>query len=115
MVYKVLNNIALKNVNNNVISNIETDLLVIPVNKKVTSSSEFKELDKKSKGYLLKSSKDELNPGNQNHLISSLEGIKAKKILLIQDLNEKDDIYLWLNKYKYVRTTRQMVMSISRA
>ena len=102
MVYKVLNNIALMNVNNNIISNISTDLLVIPVNKKVTSSSEFKELDKKSKGYLLKSSKDALNPGNQNHLVSSLEGIKAKKILLIQDLNEKDDIYLWLNKYKYV-------------
>ena len=66
MVYKVLNNIALKNVNNNIISNISTDLLVIPVNKKVTSSSEFKELDKKSKGYLLKSSKDA--PVSNTHL-----------------------------------------------
>ena len=49
MVYRVLNNIALKNVTNNIISNITTDLLVIPVNKKVTSSSEFKELNKKSR------------------------------------------------------------------
>jgi hypothetical protein len=37
MTYKVLNNITLKNVNNGVIFNIATDLLVIPVNKKLTN------------------------------------------------------------------------------
>ena len=52
MTYKVLNNITLKNVNNGVISNIATDLLVIPVNKKLTTSIEFKELDKKTGGYI---------------------------------------------------------------
>ena len=97
MTYKVLNNITLKNVTNGVLSDIVTDLLVIPVNKKVMASAEFKELDKKSKGYLLKSSKDSLNPGNQNHLISSLDGIKAKKILLFQDLNEKNNLY-WIRR-----------------
>ena len=62
----------------------------------------FKELDKKSNGYISRSIKDSISPSNQNHLISSLGGVKAKKILLINDLNEKDDIYLWLNKYKYI-------------
>ena len=102
MTYKVLNNITVKNINNGVISNVSTDLLVIPVNNKTISSDEFKEIDKKSNGYLLKSSKEALNPGNQNHLITSINGITAKKILLVKDLNEKDDIYLWLNKYKYI-------------
>ena len=102
MTYKVLNNITLKNVSNGVLSNVLTELLVIPVNKKILASPEFKELDKKSNGYISKSIKDSISPSNQNHLISSLEGVKAKKILLINDLNEKDDIYLWLNKYKYI-------------
>ena len=102
MTYKVLNNITVKNINNGVISNVSTDLLVIPVNNKTISSDEFKEIDKKSNGYLLKSSKEALNPGNQNHLITSINGITAKKILLVKDLNEKDDIYLWLNKYKHI-------------
>jgi len=102
MTYKVLNNITLKNVNNGVLSNLSTELLVIPVNKKVMASSEYKELDKKSNGYISRSIKDSISPTNQNHLVSSLNGVKAKKILLINDLNEKDDIYLWLNKYKYI-------------
>ena len=55
MTYKVLNNITVKNINNGVISNVSTDLLVIPVNNKTISSDEFKEIDKKSNGYLLKS------------------------------------------------------------
>ena len=102
MTYKVLNNITLKNVSDGVLSNVLTELLVIPVNKKILASPEFKELDKKSNGYISRSIKDSISPTNQNHLISSLGGVKAKKILLINDLNEKDDIYLWLNKYKYI-------------
>ena len=102
MTYKVLNNITLKNVSDGVLSNVLTELLVIPVNKKILASPEFKELDKKSNGYISRSIKDSISPSNQNHLISSLGGVKAKKILLINDLNEKDDIYLWLNKYKYI-------------
>jgi leucyl aminopeptidase len=102
MTYKVLNNITLKNVSDGVLSNVLTELLVIPVNKKILASPEFKELDKKSNGYISRSIKDSISPSNQNHLISSLIGVKAKKILLINDLNEKDDIYLWLNKYKYI-------------
>ena len=102
MTYKVLNNITLKSVSNGVLSNVLTELLVIPVNKKILASPEFKELDIKSNGYISRSIKDSISPSNQNHLISSLVGVKAKKILLINDLNEKDDIYLWLNKYKYV-------------
>ena len=89
MTYKVLNNMTLKNVNNGVLSDITTDLLVIPINKKLVASAEFKEIDKKSKGYISKSSKESLNPGNQNHLLSSFDGIKAKKILLFQDLEIK--------------------------
>ena len=96
MTYKVLNNITLKNVNNGVISNIATDLLVIPVNKKVTASAEFKELDKKSKGYLSKSAKDSLSPSHQSHVITSLDSISAKKILLLKDIDQKNDIYLSL-------------------
>ena len=102
MTYKVLNNITLKNVSDGVLSNVLTELLVIPVNKKILASPEFKELDKKSNGYISRSIKDSISPSNQNHLISSLGGVKARKILLINDLNEKDDIYLWLNKYKYI-------------
>ena len=92
MTYKVLNNITLKNVSDGVLSNVLTELLVIPVNKKILASPEFKELDKKSNGYISRSIKDSISPSNQNHLISSLIGVKAKKILLINDLNEKDDI-----------------------
>ncbi len=102
MTFKVLNNISLKNINDGVLSNIRTDLLIIPINKKVLSSSEFKEIDKKSKGYLSKVVKDLITPANQNQLISSLEGINAKKILIFKDLSENDDIYLWLNKYKSI-------------
>ena len=87
MTYKVLNNITLKNVNNGVISNIATDLLVIPINKKVMASAEFKELDKKSKGYLSKSAKDSLSPSHQSHVITSLDSISAKKILLLKDID----------------------------
>ena len=94
MTYKVLNNITLKNVNNGVISNIATDLLVIPINKKVMASAEFKELDKKSKGYLSKSAKDSLSPSHQSHVITSLDSISAKKILLLKDIDQKNDIYL---------------------
>ena len=79
MTYKVLNNITLKNVNNGVLSNLSTELLVIPVNKKVMASSEYKELDKKSNGYISRSIKDSISPTNQNHLVSSLNGVKAKK------------------------------------
>ena len=46
MTYKVLNNITLKNVSDGVLSNLLTELLVIPVNKKILASPEFKELDK---------------------------------------------------------------------
>ena len=102
MTYKVLNNITLKNVNNGVISNIATDLLVIPINKKVMVSAEFKELDKKSNGYISKSVKDSLSPSHQSHVISSLDSISAKKILLLKDIDQKNDIYLWLNKYKSI-------------
>ena len=52
MTYKVLNNITLKNVSDGVLSNVLTELLVIPVNKKILASPEFKELDKKSNGYI---------------------------------------------------------------
>ena len=45
MTYKVLNNITLKNVSDGVLSNVLTELLVIPVNKKILASPEFKELD----------------------------------------------------------------------
>ena len=109
MTYKVLNNITLKNVKNGVISNIATDLLVIPVNKKLTTSIEFKELDKKTGGYISKSAKDSLSPGNQSHLLTSLDGIKAKKILLFKDIDQKNDIYLWLNKYKSIAKTANSI------
>ena len=52
MTYKVLNNITLKNVSDGVLSSVLTELLVIPVNKKILASPEFKELDKKSNGYI---------------------------------------------------------------
>ncbi len=109
MTYKVLNNITLKNVNNGVISNIATDLLVIPVNKKLTTSIEFKELDKKTGGYISKSAKDSLSPGNQSHLLTSLDGVNAKKILLFKDIDQKNDIYLWLNKYKSIAKTANSI------
>ena len=115
MTYKVLNNITLKNVSDGVLSNVLTELLVIPVNKKILASPEFKELDKKSNGYISRSIKDSISPTNQNHLISSLGGVKAKKILLINDLNEKDDIYLWLNKYNTLQKLQiQLVVKILR-
>ena len=40
MTYKVLNNITLKNVSDGVLSSVLTELLVIPVNKKILASPE---------------------------------------------------------------------------
>ena len=51
-------------------------------NFKLYKVQDFKELDKKSNGYISRSIKDSISPSNQNHLISSLGGVKAKKILL---------------------------------
>ena len=66
------------------------------------ASAEFKELDKKSKGHLSKSAKESLRPSHQSHVITSLDSISAKKILLLKDIDQKSDIYLWLNKYKSI-------------
>ena len=85
MAYKVLNNVLVKDAAG--MSSLSTDMLVLIINKNTKNDSSFKELNKKSKNYISKTSQSHIKKSGDSILLPKIDGINAKNILLIKGLN----------------------------
>ena len=81
MAYKVLNSVSLKDTSSMRIANLNTSMLVIPVNTNTKKNRVFKEIDGVSNGYISKTIANQLRDKTNTVLLPQIQGVKAKNIL----------------------------------
>ena len=105
MAYKVLNSVSLKDTSSMRIANLNTSMLVIPVNTNTKKNRVFKEIDGVSNGYISKIIANQLKDKTNTVLLPQIQGVKAKNILLIKSLSKEDQIYKWLKHFQSITRT----------
>ena len=105
MAYKVLNSVSLKDTSSMRIANLNTSMLVIPVNTNTKKNRVLKEIDGISNGYISKTIAHQLKDKTNTVLLPQIQGVKAKNILLIKSLSKEDQIYKWLKHFQSITRT----------
>ena len=92
MAYKVLNSVSLKDTSSMRIANLNTSMLVIPVNTNTKKNRVFKEIDGVSNGYISKTIANQLKDKTKRNLTNDPKiSIIYEKIEKLLDSLETQD------------------------